>query len=167
MRISLAAVVLAMAGVLFATAPLSAQPGSGPIGTGTGLSVGPRVLVDFETGDLTLGGEVRFAPPAPDFLQFRALYDFTFLSGLTERTFAFDVLFSTGGFAVGGGPVIRNTRLTGADPREDFDGWSAVVMLGGDPRTRGRFNVGLELRWMFVDPFEPRTFGVVVGLPLI
>jgi hypothetical protein len=167
MRTKICTVAVLVTGILFAASPISAQPGSGPTGTGTGLSIGPRVLVDFETSDLTLGGEVRFAPPAPDFLQFRALYDFTFLDGLTERTFAFDALLATGGFAIGGGPVIRNTRLTADDPREDFTGWSAVLMLGGDPRTRGRFNVGLELRWIFVDPFEPRTLGVVVGVPLV
>jgi hypothetical protein len=39
-------------------------------------------------------------------------------------------------------------------------------MLGGDPRTDGRFNAGIELRWIFLDPFDPRTLGVVVALPL-
>jgi hypothetical protein len=167
MRTTPSALATLVVGVLLAASPLSAQPGSGPIGQGAGLSAGPRILVDFETGDLTLGGEVRFALPAPDFLQFRALYDFTFLDGLTERTFAFDALLATGGFAIGGGPVVRNTRLGADEPREDLNGWSAVLMLGGDPRTRGRFNLGIELRWIFVDPFEPRTLGVVVGLPIL
>ncbi len=167
MRRSLPSLPVLLTGLCLVTGPLSAQPGSNPIGTGTGLSIGPRVLVDFESSDLTLGGEIRFAPPAPDFLQVRAAYDFTFLDGLTERTLLFDVLLATRGFAIGAGPVVRNTQLTAEDPREDFTGWSAVVALGGDPRTRGRFNVGLELRWIFLDPFEPRTLGLVVGLPLL
>lgn len=165
MRIPTPAVVLAVATALSIPTCLTAQPG-GRIGDAPALSVGPRLLVDFDASVLTLGGEVRFAPPAPEFLQIRAAYDFTFLDGLTERTLMLDLLLATRGFAVGGGPAVRNTRISSEDPREDIRGWSAVVMLGGDPRVNSRFSFGLELRFLFLDDFEPRTFGAVLGVPL-
>lgn len=166
MRVPAPSVSLLFAAAL-AAMPLAAQPPSDGPSDGWALSVGPRLLVDFESSNLTLGGEARFAPAVPSFLQLRAIYDFTFLDGLTERTFLLDVLYATQGFAVGGGPVVRNTRIGVDDPRENFEGWSAVVMLGGDPRSDGRFNVGIELRWIFLDPFDPRTLGAVVSLPLL
>jgi len=161
------ATLLVLLALLLAT-PLRAQLGPRLAADDEwALAVYARGLVDFEQGDPTLGAEARLHLPWPGVVQLRAAYDLTFLDGLTERTLLVDALLASGGFAVGGGPVVRNTRLSPGDPRENFEGWSAVVMLGGDPRAQGRTTFGIELRFLFVDPFRPRTLGVTFGLPLL
>jgi len=159
--------LLIVGALVLPAVPAAAQlgPSLDPDG-GLSLAVGGRALIDFEQGDPTLGVEARLHLPWPGMIQLRAAYDFTFLDGLTERTLILDALLTSGGVAIGGGPVVRNTRIEPDDPREDIDGWSAVVALGGDPRVRSRTSLGIELRFFFLDPFEPRTLGVTLGLPL-
>jgi len=164
MRLALAVLL----GLSLVATPTSAQMGLGRApDDGWALALSGRGLIESTRGDPTLGAEARLHLPWPGFVQLRGAYEFTFLDGLTERTTLVDGLLTFGGFAVGGGPAVRNTRLQPGAPRENIEGWSAVIALGGDPRSRGRTTFGIEFRYLSLDPFESRTLGVTFGFPIL
>lgn len=113
-----------------------------------------------------VGAKVRVAVPRFDFLALQATGDLTFLSAITERQATVDLLLTGGGFALGGGPVFRNTvwDLSG-NPRETRTGWSAVISFGGVPFGRAPFAVGIDYRFVRVGGFRPSplTLSVTVA----
>lgn len=110
-----------------------------------------------------VGGRIRVAVPGLDLLAVQATGDLTFLTAITERQATVDLLLTGGGFAVGGGPVFRNTIWdVSGNRRETRTGWSAVLSLGGVPMGRSAFSVGIDYRFVQVGGFQPRPLTLSV-----
>lgn len=165
MRRALLNIVLLLALSATGAADLTAQ---GPRRSGPSP---PALLVGVYGGwdtfyrEPLVGGKVRVAAPRFDFLALQATGDLTFLSAITERQATVDLLLTGGGFAVGGGPVFRNTiwDLSG-DARETRTGWSAVISFGGIPLGQAPFAVGVDFRFVRVGGFRPSPLSLSVTL---
>lgn len=138
----------------------------------TGFTVSGRLGYDVEFDVLAVGAGLRAGLGRLPF-EAQVAGDFTFLSGgVTERQVAVDLLYrvGSGGLALGGGPVFRNTYWEVTDEslgsRETRTGYSLVLALGGVPDQRSRLVTGLEIRWISVGDFNPRTIMAQVGLSL-
>lgn len=164
----LAAAALALAALTVLPADVLAQ-GRGSV---AGLTVSGRVGYDIEYDVLAVGAGLRAGLGRLPF-EAQVAGDLTFLSGdVTERQLALDLLFrlGTGGLAFGGGPVFRNSYWEvddeGLGNRETRTGYSLVLALGGVPEWGSRLVTGLEVRWISVEDFNPRTIMAQVGLSL-
>ncbi len=162
-----AALAVALAFATFA-APVEGQSR----GSVTGLTVSARAGYDMDTNVFVVGAGVRSGLWRLPF-EAQLAGDLTFLrDDVTERQLAVDLLYrlGTGGLAFGGGPVFRNSYYNVTDEslgeRETKVGYSLVLALGGVPQWGSRVVTGLEVRWISVDAFDPRTVMAQVGLSL-
>lgn len=154
---------------LLSPGPLQAQrrPGASPP-----VSAGARVGYEVSFDKFVAGGYLRLPLPGVP-LELQGVVDFTFLSGFTARQYAADLIWRTGsGIYLGGGPVYRNTLFSDDQvgetiERETRRGYSLLVGFGGTGGGMAGLVTGVELRWVFVDDFRPRTIMTQFGIPLL
>jgi hypothetical protein len=136
------------------------------------VSAGARVGYEVSFDKFVAGGYLRIPLPGVS-LELQGVADFTFLSGFTARQYAADLIWRTGaGIYLGGGPVFRNTLFSDARvgetlERETRRGYSLFFGFGGTGGGLGGLITGVELRWVFVDDFKPRTIMAQFGIPLL
>lgn len=146
----------------------------GPSGSsGSVFTVGARGGFELTNNDGMLGLQTRIPVPALSFLEIQGVGEITFRGtignrSIREEQLAVDLLYSRGGFALGGGPVFRNAFF-GIDPtasEETRTGASAVLVLGGPPAPRGTLGTQLEYRYTRVGglDFSSLTLGVNVAV---
>jgi hypothetical protein len=157
-------VVAALAAlILLAPATARAQ------GAQSAFSVGPRLGFEFALQAVVAGGFARLGIPGTPF-ELQSVGDLTF-GRITDRQLTVDLLYrASPGLYLGAGPVFWNSRFgTGAElgARETRTGWSLFVTLGTGVEAGRSIMSGLELRWVFLDAYRPRTLVGQLGIPLI
>lgn len=139
------------------------------------LEIGPRVGLDYRENALVLGGQIRVPVDPWRRVELVPSFDFTFETGVTERQLNLDgAVYLDGGrtLYLGGGAAFRNTLWPADDgelggERETRTGYTIFGGVHGG-RAFSTFVTQIELRWSFIDPFEPRsvTLGLNYPVPL-
>jgi hypothetical protein len=138
--------------------------GPGPSPSSETFTIVPRAGYDLKYQEGVVGLLLRIPTRVVPGLAVQAAGDFTFLSGATERQLSLDLVYDLGGIRLGGGPVFRNTYWgTLNQGRETRSGYSVVLGLGGAPGPRSPISVELELRFVWVDDFNPRPLTLGIG----
>lgn len=133
------------------------------------FSAGPRVGYEFGLQALLAGGFVRLGIPGTS-IELQSVADVSF-ARVTERQVTVDLLYRTSsGFYLGGGPVFWNSRFVSGGEvgaRETRTGYSLIVTLGTGVESDRSVMSGIEMRWIFLNGYKPRTMVAQLGLPLI